>query len=511
MGKHDSFSPKGIANRIKAKGLQKLKFYCQMCAKQCRDENGFKCHCLSEGHQRQMGIFAENPDKFLDVFSAAFEEGYLELLARRYGARRVNANQVYNEYIQDKEHVHMNSTIWPTLSDFVKYLGRVGKCVIDETERGWHVTWINRDPDALRRQAIAAAVKEADMDDAARHEAELEEAAAAARAAALAELFNDDDDDDAGGGEGGGSDGAAAADGGGDAIAVAAVAPTYTALLRNAAAAAASGGGTGAAAVKITLSAAPSTAAPAAGAGAGGGAGAALSLAGVKRRRFDMEADDDGGAASASAHAATAPAAAAVPPASSSSMARIIQEDLRMKAMAAAGGKPSRFDVPASSSSAAAAAAPPPAAAPVERVRMPSAADAWPVAGAVVKIANAKVGGGAFHRRKGIVTGPAAPDNPWVAVVRVLDDGSSVAGALLKVDQEHLETVLPSPGGRVVVLAGPHRGVVGTLVAIDEAAYSATVRLSLAAAGGGGGGAGAGPVVTGLEYEHVCKYTPEAL
>ncbi len=33
-----------IGNRIKAKGLQKLRWYCQLCQKQCRDENGFKCH-----------------------------------------------------------------------------------------------------------------------------------------------------------------------------------------------------------------------------------------------------------------------------------------------------------------------------------------------------------------------------------------------------------------------------------------------------------------------------------
>ena len=31
-------TPKAIANRIKAKGLQKLRWYCQMCQKQCRDE-----------------------------------------------------------------------------------------------------------------------------------------------------------------------------------------------------------------------------------------------------------------------------------------------------------------------------------------------------------------------------------------------------------------------------------------------------------------------------------------
>ena len=44
MGKNDFMSPKAIGNRIKAKGLSKLRWYCQLCSKQCRDENGFKCH-----------------------------------------------------------------------------------------------------------------------------------------------------------------------------------------------------------------------------------------------------------------------------------------------------------------------------------------------------------------------------------------------------------------------------------------------------------------------------------
>ena len=38
MPKAEKGTPKDIANRMKAKGLQKLKFYCQMCAKQCRGE-----------------------------------------------------------------------------------------------------------------------------------------------------------------------------------------------------------------------------------------------------------------------------------------------------------------------------------------------------------------------------------------------------------------------------------------------------------------------------------------
>lgn len=38
MPKHEAMTPKAIANKIKSKGLQKLRWYCQMCQKQCRDE-----------------------------------------------------------------------------------------------------------------------------------------------------------------------------------------------------------------------------------------------------------------------------------------------------------------------------------------------------------------------------------------------------------------------------------------------------------------------------------------
>lgn len=38
-------------------------------AVQCRDENGFKCHIMSESHQRQMNLFSENAGHYLDEFS----------------------------------------------------------------------------------------------------------------------------------------------------------------------------------------------------------------------------------------------------------------------------------------------------------------------------------------------------------------------------------------------------------------------------------------------------------
>lgn len=53
-----------------------------MCQKQCRDENGFKCHRMSvpwllrhleiepqDGHQRQMQLFVQDPNRFMDEFS----------------------------------------------------------------------------------------------------------------------------------------------------------------------------------------------------------------------------------------------------------------------------------------------------------------------------------------------------------------------------------------------------------------------------------------------------------
>ncbi|KAJ9582286.1 hypothetical protein L9F63_003415 [Diploptera punctata] len=165
MGKHEVGTPKYIANKIKAKGLQKLRWYCQMCQKQCRDENGFKCHMMSESHQRQLLLFADNADKYIDEFSKEFEEGYLELLKRQFGTKRVHANRVYQDYISERHHLHMNSTQWETLTDFVKWLGREGKCVVDETEKGWYVQYIDRDPETIAMQEALLRKEKMDKDD----------------------------------------------------------------------------------------------------------------------------------------------------------------------------------------------------------------------------------------------------------------------------------------------------------------------------------------------------------
>uniref|UniRef100_A0ACD5V653 Uncharacterized protein n=1 Tax=Avena sativa TaxID=4498 RepID=A0ACD5V653_AVESA len=155
MGKSDFLTPKAIANRIKAKGLQKLRWYCQMCQKQCRDENGFKCHCMSESHQRQMAIFGQAPDRVVQGFSDEFLEEFLTLLRRAHRSSRVAATVIYNEFIADRHHVHMNSTRWQTLTEFVKFLGKEGHAKVEDTPKGWFITYIDRDSE----QAIKARLK----------------------------------------------------------------------------------------------------------------------------------------------------------------------------------------------------------------------------------------------------------------------------------------------------------------------------------------------------------------
>jgi len=68
-----------------------------------------------------------------------------------FGTKRVLANRVYQEFISDKHHLHMNATRWVTLTEFVKHLGRASIARVDETEKGWFLAWIDNSPKALAK------------------------------------------------------------------------------------------------------------------------------------------------------------------------------------------------------------------------------------------------------------------------------------------------------------------------------------------------------------------------
>ncbi|KAF9402323.1 hypothetical protein BGX21_010514 [Mortierella sp. AD011] len=165
MAKDGAMTPKAIANRMKAKGLQKLRWYCQICEKQCRDENGFKCHCASESHQRKILLVAESPEKYVSNYSGEFQRDFIKLLSTRYGTRRVHANLVYQEFISDRTHLHMNATKWATLTEFCMHLGKEGLAIVDETPKGWFIQWIDNSPKTLARQEAIAKKERMEMDD----------------------------------------------------------------------------------------------------------------------------------------------------------------------------------------------------------------------------------------------------------------------------------------------------------------------------------------------------------
>lgn len=38
----------------------------------------------------------------------------------------------------------MNATAWSSLAGLCKFLGREGKCVVEETEKGWYLQYIDK-------------------------------------------------------------------------------------------------------------------------------------------------------------------------------------------------------------------------------------------------------------------------------------------------------------------------------------------------------------------------------
>ncbi|KZF22672.1 zinc finger protein RTS2 [Xylona heveae TC161] len=179
-------STKHLNNKLKSKGLQRLRWYCQVCERQMRDENGFKCHTQSESHVRQMLLIGEDPNKHIQSYSNDFLRDFLQLLKTSHGEKGVHVNHFYQEYIANKEHIHMNATKWPSLSEFAKFLGREGHCRVEETEKGLHIAWIDNSPEALRRQDAIRKKERQDKGDEEREQKLIQEQVERAKADAEA-------------------------------------------------------------------------------------------------------------------------------------------------------------------------------------------------------------------------------------------------------------------------------------------------------------------------------------
>ncbi|KUI71572.1 hypothetical protein VM1G_06619 [Cytospora mali] len=170
MGRAEVGSTKWVSNQAKMKGLGRLRWYCQVCERQMRDENGYKLHVQSESHVRQMLVVGEDPKKAIGEYSRLFSDEFLAQLRTSHGTKPVHINHFYQEYIANKQHVHMNSTRWGSLTEYAKYLGKEGLCRVEETDKGLHIAWIDNSPEALKR---AEAIRRKEMLDKGDEEREL--------------------------------------------------------------------------------------------------------------------------------------------------------------------------------------------------------------------------------------------------------------------------------------------------------------------------------------------------
>ncbi|KAK1166966.1 DNA/RNA-binding protein KIN17-like [Acipenser oxyrinchus oxyrinchus] len=367
MGKAEFLSPKAIGNRIKSKGLQKLRWYCQMCQKQCRDENGFKCHCMAESHQRQLLLASENPDQFMDYFSEEFKNEFLELIRRRFGTKRVHNNIVYNEYISDREHVHMNSTQWETLTDFTKWLGKEGYCKVDETPKGWYIQYIDRDPETIARQQELEKKKKQDLDDEERSAKFIEEQVRRGKEGKEGETS------------------------------------FFTELKRE----------NEEEKVAFSLSKGPSTSAATSSKSSTSLGPSALqaATASVKRKEASHSSESK-----------------------EKKKKSALDEIIEME----------------------------------EQKKKTSRTDYWLHPNIVVKVLTKRLGDN-YYKKKGLIKDV---QEKYTAIIKMVDSGDK-----LKIDQAHLETVIPAPGKRVLVLNGGFRGSEAILDSIDEKKFTALITL----------------------------------
>ncbi|KAJ6023913.1 KIN17-like protein [Penicillium herquei] len=166
MPKAEAGSVKAIGNRMKQKGLGRLRWYCQICEKQTREANSFKQHLLSESHVRRMALVGEDPKKYIKQYTDEFVKVFVDGLRTRHGEKAVNINHYYQEVIQDKTHVHMSATEFSSLTQFAQYLGKNGICRVEETEKGLFVSWIDNSPETMRkREAIQKKDREEKNDE----------------------------------------------------------------------------------------------------------------------------------------------------------------------------------------------------------------------------------------------------------------------------------------------------------------------------------------------------------
>ena len=110
----------------------------------------------------------------------------------------------------------------------------------------------------------------------------------------------------------------------------------------------------------------------------------------------------------------------------------------------------------------------------------------------IVKVVTKKLGA-KYYKAKGEIQSPVL-ESGYVAKIKLVSPGE-VAGHVIKIDQEHLETVIPAIGKDVLVVGGKYAGSTAILRKVRIEEFCADVELVKSQR-----------IVKRLPYESFCKY-----
>jgi len=375
----------------------------------------------------------------------------MDLVRRRWRTKRVFANKVYNEYISDRHHVHMNATIWESLSSFVKYLGRTKQCDVDQTEKGWYVKYIDRDPDILAQQEAIKKKEKMDMDDDMRNRERIQKMIAAHQEIAEnaekeSEIENDDDEEKE--------------------------IDDVPEDLENKE--------TNSELEKVQFKFAPTAVTPLVSTVTTPTPVKKISFLeetpikeetepeqenAEKKRRYSGSSEQDKRKKQRKNDTPNQQLTALEELTSTIKKKQSIREeqDLKKKLELEKLQQEEKKEQITSSS------------------KEPN--DNWIIPGLVVKIMNKKVGDGSYYGKKAKIVGVV---DLYIAIIQLLDSNIK-----LKIDQAHLETVIPAIGSDIIIVNGEHRGKVGILEEVNVDTYKAIIR--------------ADDIIVHKDYEDVCK------
>jgi hypothetical protein len=77
--------------------------------------------------------------EIIEKYSQEFHESFMRSLRIHHGEKLIGMNKFYQEFISEKEHVHLNATRWKSLTSYARYLR--------ETAENARVVALNEDED----------------------------------------------------------------------------------------------------------------------------------------------------------------------------------------------------------------------------------------------------------------------------------------------------------------------------------------------------------------------------